>query len=386
MQIDPTEAPRPELSPAEQGALTRAVELARRGLGEVEPNPMVGAVVLQGDRIVGEGWHRAYGGPHAEVEALAAAGADAAHGTLVVTLEPCCTTGKTPPCTRAVVEAGIARVVVGAIDPDARHAGRGLTLLRGSGLDVELLQDPDCVGLLSGFEAGLERRRPHVIAKWAMGRDGTLAAADGAPVRLTGPEADARVQHWRRHLDGLLVGVQTVVSDDPRLTWRGEGEPLRPLRRIVLDPTLRIPPTAGLVSSAGETPTWVLARDDADEAAASRLEDQGVVVARLPAGERWLQDGLDWLGTQGVGRLMVEGGARTLAAFLDARLVDQLAVFVCDRELGPEALPALPGGGLGGLSPHELAGRLELLEPRVETLGADTLLRGRRAVAEDDAR
>jgi diaminohydroxyphosphoribosylaminopyrimidine deaminase/5-amino-6-(5-phosphoribosylamino)uracil reductase len=353
------------------------VSLAWETRGDVEPNPPVGAVVLAGHEVLGEGWHRAYGGPHAEVDALKDAGEAARGATLVVTLEPCSTTGKTPPCVEAVMEAGITRVVVGAVDPDPRHGGRGLQLLGDAGVDVTLCTDPASADLLTDFHASLARRRPHVMLKWAMSADGAIAGSKGEPVQLTGALSSARVHRWRAHLDGILVGVQTVLNDDPMLTARGALAAVRPLRRIVLDPELRLPITCRLADTAGETPTWVLADVDADEQPETALEATGVRVLRVPRhGESWLADALSLLRVEGVARLMVEGGARTLSSFLEAGLVDQLAVFQCPKILGRDALPALPGRELGGLSPEQLAEALGLSDVRVETLGDDTLLRG----------
>jgi len=364
-------------TPAEQAALARAVTLARETRGDVEPNPPVGAVVLTGREVAGEGWHRAYGGAHAEVDALADAGEAARGATLVVTLEPCCTTGKTPPCVDAVLAAGIIRVVVGAVDPDPRHSGRGLEVLTAAGIDVALRPDQACEELLTDFVAALERRRPHVMLKWAMSADGAIAGPQGQPVQLTGAAASARVHRWRAHLDGILVGITTVLNDDPMLTARGVVAPVRPLRRIVLDPELRLPLSCRLADTAGEIPTWLLTDVDAPDQSQSALEALGVRVLRIPRnGEMWLAAALALLRVEGVARLMVEGGARTLASFLEQGLVDQVAVFQCPQVLGEGALAALPGRELGGLTPEQLADALGLSDARVESVGDDVLLRG----------
>ena len=368
--------PAPQATAAEMLALSRAVNLARSARGDVEPNPMVAAIVLAESTVVGEGWHRAYGGPHAEVDALADAGEAARGATLIVTLEPCSTTGKTPPCVEAVLAAGISRVVVGALDPDPRHQGRGLETLAAAGLEVVCCDDPQAEELLVDFKAHLARARPHVLLKWAQSADGAIAAAGGEPVQLTGSAATARVHRWRAHIDGILVGLQTVLNDDPMLTARGLVEAVRPLRRIVLDPTLRLPLTCRVADTAGETPTWVLAHLDADQQPEVALDSRDVRVLRVPEGESWLADCLALLAVEGVGRLMVEGGARTLAAFLEDGLADQVAVFLCPQELGPGALPALPGRQLGGLSPEQLAEELQLNDVRIEELGDDVLVRG----------
>jgi len=359
-------------------ALDRALELALRGRGEVEPNPCVGALVLAEGQAVGEGWHRAWGRDHAEVEALARAKQRAHGATLVVSLEPCSTRGKTQPCTDAVLRAGIARVVVGAIDPNPEHAGRGLELLRDAGVEVLLLPHAGCEQLAAGFARGLSSERPHVLLKWAMSPDGCVAASDGAPVHLTGARGDARVHHWRAHVDAILVGVQTVLNDDPLLTARGAEAPFRPLRRVVLDPTLRLPLHCQLADSAGDTPTWVIAGEDADQQPESALEGVGVRVLRVPGGERWLQGALAALRLSGVQRLLVEGGPRTHASFLEAGLWDQLALFLCPTSVGAEGLPALPGRSLAGMNAAAVAHELGLSCVREEPLGDDVLLRGLR--------
>ncbi|MGQ0552100.1 MAG: bifunctional diaminohydroxyphosphoribosylaminopyrimidine deaminase/5-amino-6-(5-phosphoribosylamino)uracil reductase RibD [Planctomycetota bacterium] len=369
-------------------ALARACALARRGLFEVEPNPPVGAVVLAGPgpdegAVLGEGWHRAWGGAHAEVHALREAGSRARGATLCVTLEPCSTMGKTPPCTRAVLEAGIARVVVGSADPHPLHQGQGLELLLAAGVHIDLVDLPEAQALLARFRAGFTRRRPHVLAKWAMSRDGGLAPASGARAVLSSAESHALLHQWRAHLDAIVVGVNTVSADDPLLTARGPESPVRPLRRVVLDPSLRTPLTARLLATAGETPTWIYAMDGASRHQEERLVAAGARVVRIPREPDWLQGVFADLHLGGVGRCMVEGGAHTLNRCLAADVVDQVAIFIAPRELGPGALPAPfpapPGGSApGSLSPDEIVRALGLSECRISRSGVDTLVRGYR--------
>jgi diaminohydroxyphosphoribosylaminopyrimidine deaminase/5-amino-6-(5-phosphoribosylamino)uracil reductase len=357
-------------------ALARACALARRGRGDVEPNPVVGAIVLAGDRVVGEGWHRAWGGPHAEVEALAAAGGRARGATLCVTLEPCSTAGKTPACTEAIVRAGVARVVVGCPDPSPVHHGHGIERLLAEGVEVDLLDHAESHALVAPFAARLARRRPHVLAKWAMSRDGAIAPPRGGPASLSGVEGRTLVHRWRAHLDAILVGVNTVIADDPQLTARGDERPTRALRRVVLDPSLRTPPASRLARTPDVAPTWIYAADDAPQPAEDALVEQGVTVIRLPRDERWLHAVFEHLALQGCGRVMVEGGSHTLARCLAADVVDQAAVFMVPAALGEGALPAVNGLRLGRLSPFEVATALKLHDCRVTPCGADTLLRG----------
>jgi len=377
----------------ESESLQLAEELAVRGRGDVEPNPVVGAVVLSGDEVVGRGWHRAFGGAHAEVEALLDAGDRARGATVCVTLEPCSTTGKTGACTEALLAAGVARVVVGCLDPAPQHAGRGLELLRQAGVSVEVVDSKVSAKLIASFAETLGRRRPHVFAKWAMSIEGAIAPKDRQPTKLSGPEAQAMVHDWRASADAILVGVGTVLADDPRLTVRGDAVSLRPLRRVILDPHLRTPPACTVVSTALETPTWVMTDEQADEQAAETLEQHGACVLRVPSGPNWTEAVLDALALQGVRRLLVEGGSYTLGRLMESGLVDQVATFLTPVCLGPEALPAVDGCPLSGLTlpdgeslsgtapatqaaARRVAERLRLQDVRVDQVGGDILLRG----------
>ncbi|MBM4015672.1 MAG: bifunctional diaminohydroxyphosphoribosylaminopyrimidine deaminase/5-amino-6-(5-phosphoribosylamino)uracil reductase RibD, partial [Planctomycetes bacterium] len=238
----------PAPTPPEEAALARALELAARGHGRVEPNPPVGAVLLRADAAIGEGWHREYGGPHAEAEALQAARASPAGATLVVTLEPCLARGgakKQPPCVDAIVAAGIARVVVGAVDPDPRHAGAGLARLAAAGIEVALAQGEaarQSAATIGRFAAWLQRRRPWVILKWAEGTDGAWSVPAGRDRWLSSPESRQRVHALRAAVDAIVVGAATVVSDDPLLDARPPGP--RPLLRVVVDARGRVPASA----------------------------------------------------------------------------------------------------------------------------------------------
>ncbi|HTE06669.1 MAG TPA: bifunctional diaminohydroxyphosphoribosylaminopyrimidine deaminase/5-amino-6-(5-phosphoribosylamino)uracil reductase RibD, partial [Planctomycetota bacterium] len=286
-------------------ALLRACALARRGAFDVEPNPMVGAVVCRDGELLGEGWHRAFGGPHAEVDALLRAGSRARGATLVVTLETCSTSGKTPPCTQAVLAAGIARVVVGSADPDPRHQGRGLQQLLAAGVHVDLVELPEARALLGRFAAGLGSRRPHVLAKWAMTRDGAIAPAGGGRAQISCRQSRELVHRWRAHVDAIVVGVNTVLADDPQLTARGALPGPRPLRRVVLDPSLRLPFGCRLIATASETPTWVFCADDASHPIETALVAEGLSVYRVPRGPDWLAGVFTMLRAQGCRRVMV---------------------------------------------------------------------------------
>jgi len=326
--------------------MRRALELAGRGAGHVEPNPQVGAVVVAADgTIVGEGWHAVFGGPHAEVAALAAAGPAARGATLCVTLEPCCHHGKTPPCTAAIIAAGIARVVVATGDPFPAVAGRGITALRAAGIDVETGPlAAEARRLIAPFRKLVETGTPWVIAKWAMSLDGRLAAPPGADRWISSPESRSLVHALRGRIDAIAVGIGTVLADDPLLTARPPG-PRQPLR-IVLDSAARLPLAAALVRTAREVPVLVAAGPAAaaDRVAALRAAGCEVWQAASDTPSARLRELLAELGRRRLTNLMVEGGAAVLHTLFAAGVVDEIQAFVAPRVIGgdPDALPMLP--------------------------------------------
>src|SRR5216117_2917068 len=267
--------------------LARAIDLAQRGVGQVTPNPNVGAVVARDGEIVGEGWHEVYGGPHAEVNALAAAG-DAARGaTLYVSLEPCCHHGKTPPCTDAIVAAGIARVVVACDDPSEKASGRGLGILRDEGIDVAVA-DGDLATRArltnQAFRKHARSGRPWVLFKSAMTLDGKVATSTGDSKWISGEDSRALAHRWRAAVDAVVVGIGTALADDPQLTARPDGSPAEPgeqPRRVVFDSLARLPPASKLVAAADEIPLTVIVSRAAARADTDALEAAGaqVVVA-----------------------------------------------------------------------------------------------------------
>jgi len=354
--------------------MRRALELARRGEGLVEPNPAVGAVVLAADgRTVGEGWHAAFGGPHAEVAALAAAGGAARGGTLVVTLEPCCHHGKTPPCTEAVVAAGIARVVVAAADPFPEVAGRGIERLRTAGVDVSLgVRSAEAERLTAPFRRLVTAGRPWVIAKWAMSLDGRIATHSGDSRWISGEASRAVVHALRGRMDAILVGIGTVLADDPLLTARPPGP--RVALRVVADSRGRLPLDSRLVRGAAETPVLVAVGPDAAPERLEALRRAGCGVwqgteAEAPARLRSL---LAHLGRLRVTNLLAEGGAGLFGALHDAALIDEVWAFVAPLLLGGTAAPA-PVGGRGAPRVGE-AGGIHVEE--TTRVGDDLLVRG----------
>ncbi len=333
------------LSPlAEDEAHMRAaLLLARRGLGNTWPNPAVGCVIVKNGAVVGRGWTAPGGRPHAETEALRRAGS-AAHGaTAYVTLEPCCHWGRTPPCTGALIAAGVARVVVALRDPDPRVDGEGLEQLRAAGIEVTegVLRD-EAAHVTAGFVKRVTDGLPLVTLKLASTLDGRIATRTGESRWITGPAARRAVHAMRARHDAVLVGSGTLLADDPDLTCRLEGAAKVPTVRIVADSRLRTPLGARLFSSTA--PAWIATRPGHDHAALDALRGRGAEIVEVPAGDHGegLEPGalLRALAVRGITRLMVEGGASLAAALLRAGLVDRLAWFHAPAVMGGDGRPA----------------------------------------------
>jgi diaminohydroxyphosphoribosylaminopyrimidine deaminase/5-amino-6-(5-phosphoribosylamino)uracil reductase len=335
-----------------------ALRLARRGLGRSWPNPAVGCVIVQNadgaSRILGRGWTQPGGRPHAETVALSQArerygGAELAGATAYVSFEPCSHHGETPPCADALIEARIGRVVVGCADPDDRVSGGGIEQLKTAGIEVaENILQGDAEELNAGFIQRETTGRPLVTLKTAMTADGRIATRSGASQWITGSAARQRVHLMRAQHDAILVGIDTVVHDDPQLTCRLAGLEDRSPVRIVFDSNLRISMDAQLVQGARDVPTWIVTRDHSDEMGASRLQQAGVEVVRVAADEAGhVEAGLALaeLGNRGITRVMVEGGAILNGALLRARLADRIACFRAPSLIGGDGKPAF--GDLG---------------------------------------
>lgn len=352
----------------------RALELALRGSGKVNPNPLVGAVIVHDGRIIGEGWHTAFGEPHAERHALANCTDDPRGATLYVTLEPCCHTGKTPPCTEAIIESGIARVVMGAPDPNPKVAGGGVAQLEAAGIDViqGVLVD-ECRAINKPFFHYIQTGRPYVILKYAMTLDGKIATRTGASRWITGEMARKRVHEDRQRYAAIMVGVNTIIKDDPQLTCRLdslEGSCSHPAR-IVCDTHLRTPIDACIVRTAHEVPTY-LATSEKDPDKHQPYLDDGCVVLVLPEveGHVDLKALMDELGSRGIDSVIVEGGATLNWSMLSAGLVSCAQVYVAPKIFGGGAAPS-PVAGMGVEMPNEAIG---FSTPAVTILGDDLLL------------
>ena len=331
---------------ADQHFMQLALTLGRRGLGRTWPNPAVGAVVVKDGVIVGRGWTQPGGRPHAEPEALRRAGEAARGATLYVTLEPCSHFGRSPPCADAVIAAGISRVVAAIEDPNPLVAGQGHAKLRAAGITVDVGL---CAAEAAHDHAGHFRRvrdkRPHVILKLAVSADDKIGAAGHKPVAITGEAAKTRVHLLRAQCDAILVGICTVLADDPELTCRLPGMEARSPVRLVLDRALRIPGTSRLVHSARGTPLWVLTSDLSEAPAAMKLGAAGAQVIRVAATTR--PPGLDLpavlhaLSDKGITRLLVEGGAKVASSFVAADLVDEIWLLRGQESVGADGVPAL---------------------------------------------
>jgi diaminohydroxyphosphoribosylaminopyrimidine deaminase/5-amino-6-(5-phosphoribosylamino)uracil reductase len=394
-----------------------ALRLARRGYGTTSPNPMVGAVLVKGGKIIGRGWHRRAGLPHAEIEALRDAqkqGHNPRGATLYVTLEPCCTHGRTPPCTDTIIAAGIKRVIVGATDPNPKHAGRGFKILRRAGVEVdwwgERPREPndklkhgssgasphrktadECARLNEAFNHWIVRQTPFVTVKTAMTLDGKIATASGESKWITGEKARAVGMRLRRGSDAILVGVNTILADDPSLTARtkmegGRWTMAKPIRRIVLDSMARTPLTGKVVSDELAALTTIVVSQRAPKrrvaALAKRVKilvapTQKVGQASSRAGLSGApprQIDLNWLlkklGSENVTSLLVEGGGEVNASFLLGGFAQRVAFFYAPKILGGrDARKAVAGDGA-----KSLADELQLREVEWKRIGEDLMM------------
>ena len=339
--------------------LKRALLLARRGFGRTSPNPMVGAVLVKNGKIIGQGWHHRAGEPHAEIEALRAAKESPKGATLFVTLEPCCTHGRTPPCTDAIIAAGLKRVVVAALDPNPAHCGKGLKILRKAGISVSsgLLAEQES-RLNEAFRHWIVHRTPFVTVKAAMSLDGKIATRAGESKWITGPAARAYGMTLRAGADAILVGVNTIVSDNPSLTLRQSGFADKTLLRIVLDPTGRIPLRSKVVADKFAPWTTVVVTQAAPPRRLTALRRR-VQVLKAPTRKGGID--LPWLlrklGRDQITSLLVEGGGETNAPFLLRRLAQRVAFFYAPMVLGGRDAPkAVAGKGFYiGLEPTDNA-------------------------------
>lgn len=357
--------------------MEHALALAEQGRGHVEPNPLVGAVLVRDGNKVGEGWHQHFGAAHAEINALAQAGEAARGATLYVTLEPCCHHGKTPPCTAAIIRTGIRRVVAAMQDPFAEVTGKGAAELRAAGIDVEIGLCEREARRLNAPYLKLLGGRPYVHAKWAMTLDGKIATRTGDSKWITSPAARSRVHELRGRMDAVIVGIGTALADNPRLTVRPPG-PRIPCR-IVLDSHGRLPAGSYLASTAKQTPTLIVSGGPVAPERARPLQALGCDILPLRATDNRpdITALLDELGRRRWTNILVEGGGAVLGSFLDAGAIDEVHVFIAPRLLGGADAKS-PIGGRGAAS---IAEALALNEWTVERIDCDVLLHGWRHIA-----
>ena len=362
--------------------LARAIELARKGAGAVRPNPVVGAVIARDGEILGEGWHREFGGAHAEVNAIEACGLEDLSGaTLYVSLEPCCHEGKTPPCTEAILQAGLRRVVVASDDPTEKASGRGLGILRDEGVEV-VVADGELAArarlLNQAFRKHARVGRPWVLFKSAMTLDGKVATRTGDSKWISGEDSRELAHRWRASVDAVVVGIGTALADDPQLTARPDGLlaelPHQP-RRVVFDTLARLPPTSQLVAAAAEIPLTVVVSRAAARADTDALEAAGVQVL-VATGENEparVRSALEQLGALGVASVLLEGGPHLAGAFLDAGEIDEIRLFLAPLLLGGSAArDPLEGKGV-----ERISEALRALTFDCERVGEDLLISAR---------
>lgn len=361
--------------------MARALELAARGAGWTNPNPQVGAVIVKDGGIIGEGWHAAYGKLHAEREALAHCVEDPRGATIYVTLEPCCHWGKTPPCTETIIEAGIARVVVGAPDPNPLVAGKGFEVLREAGIEVvEGVLLDECRAINEVFFHYIQNGLPQVIAKYAMTLDGKIATRTGASRWITSEAARKRVHEDRHRYAAIMVGIGTVLADDPELTSRIPDQETKNPLRVVIDSSARTPLTSKLVQTAREIPTLIAVAAQAPAEHIAAFEEAGCEVFVSPANGAVqpaehthvdLPALLAYLGKEkSIDSVIVEGGATLLWSFFSQGLVDRVQAYIAPKVFGGTGAPS-PVQGLGVKTP---ASAIHCSTPTVTRLGQDILL------------
>jgi diaminohydroxyphosphoribosylaminopyrimidine deaminase/5-amino-6-(5-phosphoribosylamino)uracil reductase len=357
--------------------LERAIELAGRGVGQVTPNPNVGAVVALDGEVVGEGWHEVFGGPHAEVNALRAAG-DAARGaTMYVSLEPCCHQGKTPPCTDAIVAAGIARVVIASDDPSEKANGRGLGILRDEGVEVVVAAGELATRARLGnqaFRKHARTGRPWVLFKSAMTLDGKVATPTGDSKWISGELSRELAHRWRAAVDAVAVGIGTALADDPQLTARVDGVHRQP-RRVVFDSLARLPLASKLIQASAEVPLTVVVSRAAPRHETDALEAAGAdIITAVGENEpARVRSALDQLGDREITSMLLEGGPHVAGAFFDAGEIDEVRLFLAPLLVGGRAArDPLEGEGV-----EKIADAVRALTLDCERVGGDLLVSAR---------
>lgn len=357
--------------------MREALRLAKKGIGKTSPNPAVGAVISRGGRVVGGGWHKKAGGPHAEIEALKAAGAAARGATLTVTLEPCCHFGRTPPCTGAIISSGIKKVIVGAPDPNPKVSGKGVLALKAAGIEVmEGVLSAECSSLNEAYNKYITTGIPFVTLKLAASLDGRIAAPGGESKWITSRASRKLVHRMRALSDAVIVGSETALKDDPELTVR-DARGRDPVR-VVLDSSLRLPVTSRVFAGVreGQGSLIIFTSKDVDGKLVKRAVEAGAEIIRLPSskGGLSLKAAMKALGAAGLTSLLVEGGGVLAASLLKEGLVDKIVVFYGPMIIGGDGLPMV-----GPLSLKGLKAAPRFRDARVRKSGEDFIVECRKA-------
>lgn len=351
--------------------MRRALQLAENGAGRVSPNPMVGCVIVKGDRAIGEGWHERCGGLHAERNALKNCSEDPSGATMYVTLEPCCHWGRTPPCTDAILEKKIGRVVVGCMDPNPLVAGKGAEILRGAGVEVITgVCEEECRRVNEVFFHYITHHTPFVVLKYAMTLDGKIAAYTGNSQWVTGEAARAHVHATRNRLSGIMVGIGTVLADDPLLTCRMEGG--RNPVRIICDSHARIPPESQIIRTAGDVKTIIAVTEKNNRADVLEKAGAQILVCAAKENRVDLADLMRRLGDEGIDSVLLEGGSALAFSALETGIVRKVQAYIAPKIIGGAAAKT-PVGGTGFAN---MADALPLAHARVTPLGGDFLIEG----------
>lgn len=352
-----------------------ALALAEKGRGHTSPNPLVGAVAVKDDTIVGKGWHKAAGGPHAEVNALDEAGSRARGGTLYVTLEPCNHQGRTPPCTERIIAAGLQRVVIATADPNPSVTGGGADYLRAKGISVSTgICDEAARRQNEAFFKFVRTGRPFVILKCAATLDGRIATRTGDSKWVTGPAARRFVHQLRHASDAIMVGVGTVKADNPSLTTRLEDSQGTDPHRIILDTRLSIPEDAKVLQMESTSDTFIVFNHALDQEKAGRLADKGVRLIQVPLKDRWLDlpAVLERLGEKNMTSLLIEGGSRVMGSAIRSAIADKVHFFYAPKILGgDDGIPVCSGSG-----PEQMAGSVPIDDISVRRFDEDVLITG----------
>ncbi len=355
--------------------MKEALKMAEKGWGNTNPNPLVGAVIVKEGELIAKGAHEYYGGPHAEVNALKYAGDLAKGSDLYVTLEPCSHYGKTPPCAEAIIKAGVKRVIIATKDPNEKVAGRGERMLRGAGIEViSGVMEQEAMNQNEIFMHYITRKKPFVIAKAAMSLDGKIASSSGHSQWITGEKAREHAHWTRQRVSSILVGVNTVIKDDPMLTVRLNLNRTKNPVRLILDSKGRIPLTSKIVSSAKKIDTVIATTDRMPYEKENRLKDSGVSVCRLPEKDTQVDINalIEYLAEKELDSLMIEGGGAVMASFIEEKLVHKLFWYIAPKIIGGSAAP----GPVGGAGIFHMKEARPVLEMESIKLGDDWLMTG----------